>query len=304
MRLDRRVVTARKLMWKCRAVLYQHNDQRTSRCAIIYRSRHTIVEPVQTTAGITTRLVQLIECFYCCFRATSQKSAERSLLPSAKTTPALLNWPSLPRWRRQQQQALFPHQMDFIEITGRMTGNRSMTDEEEEGPVGPQHEQVPVRMLSSRTSSQSGDENSVSTTMTATNNTIKDIPKKPPPTAGSASSVQVAVRVRPLLSSLESGCGTCMHVIPPSSLSSNVSTTIHIGGEAGPNFTFDEVFPTNATQVQVYEHRVVPLVESCLQGYNASILAYGQTGSGYVQSITDSLIRNEWELFVFCLSCW
>lgn len=64
-------------------------------------------------------------------------------------------------------------------------------------------------------------------------------------------------------------------------------------------FRFDGVFQPDATQVgvavggvsqylyyapmyqdAVYEGSVQPLIKSCLDGYNMTVLAYGQTGSG------------------------
>ena len=154
-----------------------------------------------------------------------------------------------------------------------MTGERSVNDDDEEqSSSGPQH----TRVLT--TSSSLGTEDDASTL-------TNDIPLASivSPTSLSnkssdpASAVQVAVRVRPLLSSLESGCGSCIH-IQPTDL--DYATSIQVGPESGPTFTFDEVFPTTTTQLEVFEHKVSPLVERCLEGYNATILAYGQTGSG------------------------
>lgn len=62
--------------------------------------------------------------------------------------------------------------------------------------------------------------------------------------------------------------------------------TIHVGEDENKHtFTFDQVFPSTTQQQDVYSHCVIPLVESCLEGYNASILAYGQTGSGKTHTI-------------------
>uniref|UniRef100_A0A8C5M6N7 Kinesin-like protein n=1 Tax=Leptobrachium leishanense TaxID=445787 RepID=A0A8C5M6N7_9ANUR len=44
-------------------------------------------------------------------------------------------------------------------------------------------------------------------------------------------------------------------------------------------FRFDQVFVPQCTQVDVFEG-TLPIVKSCADGYNVSILAYGQTGSG------------------------
>lgn len=97
-----------------------------------------------------------------------------------------------------------------------------------------------------------------------------------------SSCVQVAVRVRPLLA-LEGDDECCVQVLRHSTSHQGAkgpAISIQIGGASGPQYTFDQVFDMETTQVQVYESRVAPLIESCLDGYNATILAYGQTGSG------------------------
>lgn len=92
-----------------------------------------------------------------------------------------------------------------------------------------------------------------------------------------SSCVQVAVRVRPLLP-LEAGSGRCLQVLEGSS--KPYSTTIQLGGSSGPRFTFDQAFDVHASQKEIFDQRVQRLVDSCLEGYNATVLAYGQTGSG------------------------
>ncbi|KAF7995631.1 hypothetical protein HCN44_006738 [Aphidius gifuensis] len=44
-------------------------------------------------------------------------------------------------------------------------------------------------------------------------------------------------------------------------------------------FTFNKVFPSTATQLDIFED-VSTLIQSAVDGYNASIIAYGLTGSG------------------------
>ncbi|KAM8973115.1 uncharacterized protein RCH25_018787 [Pelodytes ibericus] len=44
-------------------------------------------------------------------------------------------------------------------------------------------------------------------------------------------------------------------------------------------FRFDQVFLPQCTQEDVFEE-TLPIIKSCVDGYNVSILAYGQTGSG------------------------
>lgn len=95
----------------------------------------------------------------------------------------------------------------------------------------------------------------------------KDVEKGPLDTS---SCVQVAVRVRPLLA-MEAGSDRCLEVFQQS---------IQLGGHSGPLLTFDRVFDSHTEQSAIFNECVVPLVGSCLEGYNATILAYGQTGSG------------------------
>ncbi|KAE8292090.1 Kinesin-like protein KIF27 [Larimichthys crocea] len=45
-------------------------------------------------------------------------------------------------------------------------------------------------------------------------------------------------------------------------------------------FNFDHAFGPTASQDEVYESCVQPLVESLIDGYNATVFCYGQTGSG------------------------
>ena len=148
------------------------------------------------------------------------------------------------------------------------------------------------------------------------------------------SSVQVAIRVRPLLP-FENGNKSCIEVYPTEdattfghhrnilkSVSSGDSTiatfdnssrhsgshnnnnnnnnmlspsssinsynSLQVGEEddhAKKAYTFDHVFPSTSEQIDVYEKCVTPLVQSCIEGYNATVLAYGQTGSGKTHTI-------------------
>lgn len=91
-----------------------------------------------------------------------------------------------------------------------------------------------------------------------------------------SSCVQVAVRVRPVLTWEKKEC-VCQAF--------GDSSSIQIGGSNGPRFTFDRVFDPSTTQAQLYQHAVAPLIHKCLQGYNATIFAYGQTGSGKTHTI-------------------
>ncbi|CAB3409186.1 unnamed protein product [Caenorhabditis bovis] len=50
--------------------------------------------------------------------------------------------------------------------------------------------------------------------------------------------------------------------------------------EPSKNFTFDAIYDENSTQTDLYEETFRDLVDSVLNGYNATIFAYGQTGTG------------------------
>jgi kinesin family protein 18/19 len=51
-------------------------------------------------------------------------------------------------------------------------------------------------------------------------------------------------------------------------------------------FAFDRVFDDNTTQEDVYEATTKPLLDSVLDGYNATVFAYGATGCGKTHTIT------------------
>src|SRR5690242_3372409 len=51
-------------------------------------------------------------------------------------------------------------------------------------------------------------------------------------------------------------------------------------------FAFDRVYDENTTQADVYETTTRPLLDSVLDGYNATVFAYGATGCGKTHTIT------------------
>ena len=61
------------------------------------------------------------------------------------------------------------------------------------------------------------------------------------------------------------------------------------------DYTFDKTFDTNATQLEIYDTAVLPIVESCLEGYNGTIFAYGQTSSGKTHTMLGPDIDNDFE---------
>ncbi|XP_028980222.2 kinesin-like protein KIF27 isoform X2 [Esox lucius] len=84
--------------------------------------------------------------------------------------------------------------------------------------------------------------------------------------------VRVAVRVRPLLpKEVLHNHQVCVRVV-------NDGAQVILGSDR--TFCFDHAFGPTASQAQVYESCVKPLVASLVDGYNATVFAYGQTGSG------------------------
>ncbi|KAJ0402553.1 hypothetical protein ATCC90586_003903 [Pythium insidiosum] len=107
------------------------------------------------------------------------------------------------------------------------------------------------------------------TTPTATARTPES--STTPRSARKDGSVQVAVRIRPQL---------------PKEIASNAPLAVYHEGNtvqvssSQRSYTFDHVFPSSATQSDLYDHALQPLMESFLQGFNVTVIAYGQTGSG------------------------
>jgi len=63
----------------------------------------------------------------------------------------------------------------------------------------------------------------------------------------------------------------------------DTSNASHAVGRS--QFTFDATYGIESTQAEVFNKSIRPLVNSCMEGYNATVLAYGQTGSGKTHSI-------------------
>ncbi|XP_029296595.1 LOW QUALITY PROTEIN: kinesin-like protein KIF27 [Cottoperca gobio] len=89
--------------------------------------------------------------------------------------------------------------------------------------------------------------------------------------------VRVALRIRPLLpKEVLYNHQACVRVVPG-------SAQVMLGSDR--LFSFDHVFGPTASQDEVHESCVEPLVESLVDGYNATVFCYGQTGSGKTYTI-------------------
>ncbi|KAL0221255.1 hypothetical protein RCL1_001109 [Eukaryota sp. TZLM3-RCL] len=95
--------------------------------------------------------------------------------------------------------------------------------------------------------------------------------------------IKVAVRVRPL-----SQKELTQAFVPIVDADENERSITIMNNGQPQNFYFDGVFSSNATQENVYAF-VHSSIESCLGGFNATIIAYGQTGTGKTHTMEGQL---------------
>ncbi|XP_059192239.1 kinesin-like protein KIF27 [Centropristis striata] len=97
--------------------------------------------------------------------------------------------------------------------------------------------------------------------------------------------VRVALRIRPLLrKEVLHNHQVCVRVVPD-------SAQVMLGSDR--LFSFDHAFGPTASQDEVYESCVQPLVESLVDGYNATVFCYGQTGSGKTYTLGGGSLDEE-----------
>ena len=84
--------------------------------------------------------------------------------------------------------------------------------------------------------------------------------------------VKVYVRERPAFGEVES----LIETFDPSTS----SVRLKLSGGVSPTYTFDGCLPASATQADVYAATSRDVVQTVLNGFNASLIAYGMTGSG------------------------
>ena len=102
---------------------------------------------------------------------------------------------------------------------------------------------------------------------------------------------KVAVRVRPL-SEKEQGQGRIVELQedqrvlvfdPPGRVDAGRTCRTK-----NMRFYYDRVFDERATNAQIYEETVAPLLDKLLEGFNLTVFAYGPTGSGKTYTIQGS----------------
>ena len=113
---------------------------------------------------------------------------------------------------------------------------------------------------------------------------------------GHDDAVKVVVRVRPLLAHESSGnvarVDKRLQTVTISDVDNDVPTINRQRSVAVHTFAFDHAYDAGSTQAEVYETTAQPVVESCLQGYNATMFAYGQTGTGKTYTMDGSEARD------------
>ncbi|CAL4063964.1 unnamed protein product, partial [Meganyctiphanes norvegica] len=100
-------------------------------------------------------------------------------------------------------------------------------------------------------------------------------PATPQVSSTGGSLVKVYVRTRPLLGTELKG--NERNIITINNNDNQVVVDDNLGDKV---YHYDGVFDVQATQTQVYESVVAPLVGKVQNGGNATVIAYGQTGSG------------------------
>lgn len=99
-------------------------------------------------------------------------------------------------------------------------------------------------------------------------------------------SVQVAIRIRPMITSETSrGFENILEVFPE-------LKQIRIKNSE-KSFTYNHVFGTSTEQEDFYKQSVQDMILNLFKGYNVTVLAYGQTGSGKTYSMGTTYDQNE-----------
>lgn len=116
--------------------------------------------------------------------------------------------------------------------------------------------------------------------------------------------IKVVIRVRPPLPRELSGEVPFQNIVAVDereqqiTISENLEAVLDESGQLlanpGPysthTFVFDHVYDQASSQKKVFETTARGVVDSALQGYNATIFAYGQTGTGKYSNMDDDLL--------------
>ncbi|KAH9599395.1 Kinesin motor domain [Trypanosoma melophagium] len=107
--------------------------------------------------------------------------------------------------------------------------------------------------------------------------------------SSAAENIKVLVRCRPLNEKERTqGYKSCVDV----DLTEHTVTVKSLVGEPD-RWTFDAVINNTFSQKDIFTQFIMPLVDSVLDGFNATVFAYGQSGSGKTHTMTGKLDDEE-----------
>ncbi|XP_053960731.1 kinesin-like protein Klp68D [Anastrepha ludens] len=92
--------------------------------------------------------------------------------------------------------------------------------------------------------------------------------------------VQVVVRCRPISNREQSEGSEEVVSVYPNRGVVEITNLTEANKEQTKMFTYDAAYDASASQINLYNEVVFPLVSSVLEGFNGCIFAYGQTGTG------------------------
>eukprot|EP01064_Diplonema_japonicum_P022967 TRINITY_DN332_c1_g1_i1.p1 TRINITY_DN332_c1_g1~~TRINITY_DN332_c1_g1_i1.p1 ORF type:complete len:1136 (+),score=488.91 TRINITY_DN332_c1_g1_i1:54-3410(+) len=99
----------------------------------------------------------------------------------------------------------------------------------------------------------------------------------------SGENIRVVIRKRPMLGAEKQNCKEAVHL---DLALGRVAVQNVLGDSDSTTWTFDAVYDESVDQVHIFKMEVLPLVQSVLDGYNATVFAYGQSGSGKTHTMT------------------
>jgi len=112
-------------------------------------------------------------------------------------------------------------------------------------------------------------------------------------TAAAAENIKVVFRLRPL-SPKEEADGRKVITVAHEDRGTIEIRNPSSSSENPPKvFSFDSVFGPSASQRTLYDAIASPVVQSVLEGYNASIIAYGQSGAGKSHTMGSAYSEDE-----------
>ncbi len=88
--------------------------------------------------------------------------------------------------------------------------------------------------------------------------------------------IKVVCRIRPANSKENTGLRSCL-TVPANADNCLLLQTVK--PENKQQFSFDYCANENVTQDEIFVKVGMPIIKSCVEGYNGTILCYGQTGS-------------------------